>query len=235
MSLAVWVRSSNLVIRVIKDNNNKNNLKTKKYSDYYKTPFGNNILEKELMILERELQGSRNILSVGCGAAVHEIQLSISNPDLEIICLDTSKTMLIEAQELSKEIKLLQGSAEQLPLKNEFFDCVYFITSFEFIDDTISALTETLRVLKLGGKALFLILNSKSWYFQKEYAEADSYITRKIKHLDYLELKQFITDKLEITSINYALGIKGDDVFDTEDPKWASLYVVSALKLEVVT
>lgn len=223
------------MISVIKDNNNKNNLKTKKYSDFYKTPFGNNILEKELMILRRELNGSKSVLSVGCGPAVHEIQLTKSNPDLELICLDPSKTMLIEAQELSKEIKLLQGSAEQLPLKNESFDCVYFVTSFEFIDDIINALNETSRVLKLGGKVLFLILNSKSWYFQKEYAETDSYITGKIKRLDNLELRQFITNKLEIISINYALGIKGEEVFDTEDPKWASLYVVSALKPEVVT
>lgn len=223
------------MIRVIKDNNKKNNLKTKKYLDFYKAPFGNNILEKELMILKRELLGCRIVLSVGCGPAVHEIQLTKSNPDLEIICLDPSKAMLKEAQKLSMKIKLLRGNVEQLPLKNEFFDCVYFITSFEFIDDTISVLNETSRVLKPGGKTLFLILNFKSWYFQKEYAKVDSYITSKIKHLDNLELKHFITNKFQIISINYELGIMGDKVFETEDPKWASLYVVSALKPKVVT
>ncbi len=218
------------MIKLIRNIRKKKNLKTKKYSHFYEAPFGNCILEKELVILNRELSGCKSVLSVGCGPAVHEIQLAKVNPDLDIICLDPSKDMLTEGQELSTDMKLLRGIAEQLPFKNAIYDCVYFITSLEFIEDSISALKETSRVLKPGGKALFLISNFKSWYFQKEYSEAGSYIEGKIKHLDNTKLNQAITEIFQIISINYKLGIRGEEVFDTEDPKWASLIVITSVK-----
>jgi len=182
------------------------------------------------MILKRELDGCNIILSVGCGTAVHEIQLAKSNPDFKIICLDPSKVMLGESQDLSMEIKLFRGMAEQLPFKNEAFDCAYYITSFEFIEDSLSLLNETSRVLKPMGNALFFILNFNSMYYHKKYFETGSYIASNVKHFDNSSLKEAIAKKFEIISARFELGINGDEVFDTEDPKWASLYIIKAVK-----
>ena len=93
------------MIKLIKNIKKKKILKIKRYSQFYEAPFGKKILEKELMILKRELNGCNIILSVGCGTAIHEIKLAESNPDLEIICIDPSQKMLGESQNLSKEIK----------------------------------------------------------------------------------------------------------------------------------
>ncbi len=233
--LVVWEEDLCLVIKLNKNVRNNRRPKPKKYSDFYFSSFGNIILEKELAILDRELLDCKRVLSVGCGPAVHEIELAKSNPDLTIICLDPSRAMLVEGRELTTEMNLLQGNAEQLPLVADIFDCVYFITSFEFIDDIESALTETSRVLRPGGKAIFLISNFTSWYFQKEYAEAESYFKSKIKHLNNMELEETIANQFKIISNTLELGINGEEIFDTVDPKWASLYVVSAIKPEVIT
>ena len=222
------------MIKLIRNISKKKRTKIKKYSDFYLSSFGTSILEEELAILKKELNNCEIVLSVGCGPAVHEIELAKSNPKLTIICLDPAKSMLLEGRELSTEMDLLQGNAEQLPLNAETFDCIYFITSLEFIDDIKSALTETSRVLKLGGKVLFLISNFKSWYFQKEFTEAGSYYKSKVKHLNNIELEETIANKFKIISITLELGIRGEEIFDTTDPEWASLYVVSALKREVV-
>jgi ubiquinone/menaquinone biosynthesis C-methylase UbiE len=213
-----------------KNNKKKSNSKAKKYSSFYETPFGKIILDKELEILNRELQDCKKVLSVGCGPAVHEVQLMKLHPELNIICLDPSKNMLAEGRELSTRMNLLRGTAEQLPFRNEIFDSVYFITSFEFIGDSITALKETSRVLKPYEKAQFLISNFKSWYFQKEHTEIGSYIELKIKHLDNAALEDAISSQFQIESITLNLGIRGEEVFDTNDPKWASLYVISAIK-----
>lgn len=185
------------------------------------------------MILNRELSGCKTVLSVGCGPGVHEKLLKKLHSDLQIICLDPSKEMLTEGRELSikSTVKnIFQGIAEGLPFKNNVFDCVYFITSFEFIEDSISALKECSRVLRPYGKAIFLISNFKSWYFQKEHTEAGSYIEGKIKHLDNVKLNRSIGGIFQIISVNYELGIRGENVFETKNPQWASLVVITSIK-----
>jgi len=218
---------------VIENKIEPNTIEKKKYSDFYYTLLGKKVLKKELRILNRELRGCKKILSIGCGPGVHEVRLAKENADLEIVCLDVSIKMIKEAMRFSDTLELIVGDAKQLPLKNEIFDCVYYVTSLKFIEDSITALNETSRVLKSGGKALFLISNFKSWYFKKEYADVNSYIKSKIKHLDNAKLKQAIANKFQIISINYELGIKNEKVFDTTDPEWASLYVIKAIKLGV--
>jgi len=218
---------------VIENKIKQNTIEKKKYSDFYYTLFGKKVLEKELEILNRELKGCKKILSIGCGPGVHEVQLAKENADLEIVCLEISIKMIKDAMKFSNILELIVGNAKQLPLKNEIFDYVYFITSFEFIKDSITALKETKRVLKPGGKVLFLISNFKSWYFQKEHAESDSYFESKIEHLDNTKLEGTIAKQFKIISVTLELGIKGEEVFDTTDPEWASLYVINAIKLGV--
>lgn len=231
--LEVLGRSLSLVIIMTETIIEDKGLKTKKYSDFYTTTFGKTILEKELVILNRELSGCQRVLSIGCGPAIHELELTKLNSSLEVICVEPSDMMLKEAQQLLKDMKLIQGIAEQLPLKNEMFDCVYFLTSFEFIKDSMRTLKETSRVLKPGGALLLLISNFKSWYFQKEHAESNSYFESKIEHFDNTKLNEIISKQFKISSVTLELGIKGEEIFESSDPKWASLYVIFATKREV--
>lgn len=202
----------------------------KHYSDFYFTSFGREILAREVEFIKKELSGCKRILSIGCGPAFHEVQLARSSPDIEFIGLDISMAMLSQAPKLPKNVDLILGGAEQLPLQNESVDMIYFMTSLEFTSHVENALKETKRIMKPGGKAIFMAANIKSWYVQKELAEVDSYIKRKHEDMDAENLKKVISRYLDIISIKLMLGINGENIFDSEDPNWASLIVIKTTK-----
>ncbi len=197
----------------------------KKYSDFYKTEFGKNILEKELEYVLKELKDRRDVLSVGCGPAFLENEFAQLAPHLKIVGLDISKEML---DEVSNSMFIVLGDAENMGFKNCSFDALLYVTSLEFIEDYKKAVKEAFRVLKLGGKVIVLMLNPESHYFQKEYNDKGSYIRKNIKHIDIEELERFLSHYFSLKT-EYYLGIKNESIFDSKDPKLASLYVIKGI------
>ena len=194
------------------------NMDSKRYSDFYKTRFGREILKRENEFINRELFGCNTVLSIGCGPALHEAQIAISNPKITLIGLDISEDMLAQAPELPANLNLILGSAKQLCFKDESVDLVYFLTSLEFVNDLVKTLKETLRILKPNSRAIFIVANVESWYIQKELSEVDSYIKRKFENLDQERLTQSISKYLEITSVKLMLGIRNEEIFESEVP-----------------
>ena len=65
------------------------------------------------------------------------------------------------------QIKSLQGDSCELPFKDENFDAVFSISTFEHIWDCDRALHEQVRVLKKGGRIVIIdgnLLNPKNFY-----------------------------------------------------------------------
>lgn len=203
---------------------------SKSYSDFYKTSFGQEILVREVEFIKKDLKGCKKVLSIGCGPALHEAQLANSNPETEIIGLDVSKDMLAQARELPTNVDLILGNAGKLCFKDDSFDLVYFLTSLEFTSDVDKTLLETKRILKPGGRAIFMMANINSWYVQKELKEVDSYIKRKLENIDSEKLKPIISKYFKITSTKLMLGIHKEEIFESEDPQWASLFVIKSIK-----
>ena len=203
---------------------------TKLYSDFYKTVFGQEILQRELEFIDKELNGCERVLSIGYGLAIHEVQLAKLHPDIEMVGLDISKDMLAQAPGLPKNVDLILGNAEQLSIKDKSIDFIYFIFSFEFIPDIENTLREAKRVLIPNGKTIFMVANKNSWYVKKELDESNSYLKRKFENLDLENLCKIISKYLDITSTKLMLGIRDNKVFESEDPKWASLYMIKAIK-----
>jgi ubiquinone/menaquinone biosynthesis C-methylase UbiE len=152
------------------------------------------------------------------------------NPDVEFTGIDISEEMLAQALEKPKNLNLVLGNAEQLEFKDETFDLAYFIFSMAFVNDKERAVQETQRVLKAGGKALFMVANIQSWYIKKELAEETSYIHHKFRELDTNKFQELVGKYFKIDSTKYMLGIHEEDVFESEDPQWASLFVVKGIK-----
>ncbi|MGQ9744464.1 MAG: class I SAM-dependent methyltransferase [Dissulfurimicrobium sp.] len=75
---------------------------------------------------------------------------------------------------LSRNICVVQASAEAIPFKPCTFDSVFFVTSLCFIDDHILAMNEAARVIKNGGWLVlgFIPLESQ-WgvFYQKKKEE----------------------------------------------------------------
>ncbi len=198
----------------------------RKFIKFCESDFGKSVLEKEAEYVYQELKGTHRILDVGCGIGQFEQKLS----ELDITGLDNSKEMLEEARRRSNKTFVL-GNAESLNFDNASFDAVFYVTTLEFIDDYRKAIQEAYRVTKPNGKLLVMMLNPESEYFKEHVQREDSYF-RKVQHTNLSEIKAYIARFYRIERKEYFLGIKGQQVFDTSNKQFASLYVIVGKKFK---
>ncbi len=195
-----------------------------KFVRFCGTDFGRRLLEKEAEYVYQELRGYPRILDAGCGIGSFEQKLI----DLNITGLDSSEEMLKEARKRSDKTFVL-GDAENLEFSNFSFDAVFYVATLEFVSDYQKAIQEAWRVTKPDGKLMVMILNPECEYFHEHFQREDSYF-RRIKHTDLREVQKYIQRFYQITKEGYFLGIKGQQVFDTSDKRFASLYVIVGKK-----
>lgn len=195
-----------------------------KFVRFCETDFGKSVLEREIEYIYRELKDCQRILDIGCGIGSFEQKLK----DLNITGLDTSEEMLEEARKRSGKVFVL-GNAESLDFDDSSFDAVFYVTALEFVSDYQKAIRDTYRVTKPNGKLLVMILNPESEYFHRHMQREGSYF-RGIKHTNIGEIRDYVSRFYDITKGEYFLGIRGQQIFDTVDKRYASLYVIVGTK-----
>jgi ubiquinone/menaquinone biosynthesis C-methylase UbiE len=189
---------------------------------YYQSEFGKKVLDRESQFIKKHLQRRTNILDVGCGIGIFEQTLN----QLPITGLDIDPLFLEEAKQRSRN-RFVHGDVTNMEFETESFDGVFSVTTLEFIPDLPLALKEIHRVLKPNGKIVFLILNTKSNYFQTQSDRANSYF-QKIAH-DHQKVLHHVQMSFT-TKQGYMLGIDGMEVFETSDPKWAAIFTIVGKK-----
>ena len=194
-----------------------------KYLQSCKTEFWKNVLEAELDYILRELNGTKDVLSVGCGPAI--IETGLAEHGFNVTGLDISKEALDQAPD---SIRTVIGSAENMDFTQFSFDAVIYVASLQFIEKYKEAIKQTARVLRTGGNLLALLLNPESEFFKEKARNPASYIN-KIKHTDLTEIKKTIAEYFSVQT-EYFLGIKGQEVFESQNPNLASLYVIKGKK-----
>ena len=195
-----------------------------KFARFYESGFGKLILEKEAEYIQKELKDCDKILDVGCGIGIFEERLS----GLDITGLDISEEMITEAGKRSDK-KFVVGDAESLEFDDASFDGVLYVAALEFIADYKKAVRESWRVTRPDGKLLALMLNPSSRYFHEQSEDKDSYF-RRVLHTDVDEIRDYIAEFYNIVKEEYFLGIRGKEVFETRDKKYAGLYAVVGKK-----
>ena len=118
------------------------------------------------------------------------------------------------------------GDVQNLGFNDNSFETVVYVTSLEFIASYKKSIRETHRVLKPKRKLLILMLNPKSNYFNDEYSDKNSYIRKNIRNIDIKEIISFISKYFIIENEEYFLGIKDKEIFESNKPKLAGLYVL---------
>ncbi|TFG15067.1 methyltransferase domain-containing protein [Candidatus Thorarchaeota archaeon] len=91
------------------------------------------------------------ILDVGCGTANNTHLLSLAT-ESDVIGLDLSSGMLVEAVAKFPEGNFVQSAAENIPFRNSIFDFVYMTEVIHHISDIPWAIREMYRVLRNGGR-----------------------------------------------------------------------------------
>jgi ubiquinone/menaquinone biosynthesis C-methylase UbiE len=194
-----------------------------KYLQSCKTEFWKNVFKAELDYILRELNGAEDVLSVGCGPAI--IESGLAKHGFNVTGLDISKEALDQAPD---SIRTVVGSAENMDFTEFSFDAVIYVASLQFIENYKEAIRQTTRVLKSGGKLLAMLLNPQSQFFKEKVNNPASYVN-KIKHTDLKEIERTIAEYFAVKT-EYFLGIKRQDVFETKNPSFASLYVIKGKK-----
>ena len=191
----------------------------KRYVEICQERFWQNIFQFETEYLVERLQGCHDILSVGCGPAIIEGRLSAYG--FNVSGLDIS----VEALKCAPDsIRTFAGSAENMPFAESSFDAVIFIASIQFIENYRKVLQQTLNVLKPNGRIILMLLNPESDFFKDRLREPDSYINlikhRSLNNIEYV-VREFYTVQTE-----YVLGVKGDLIFKSNNPRETALYVI---------
>jgi len=194
-----------------------------KYLQSCKTEFWKKVFEAELNYILQELEGTKDILSVGCGPAI--IEAGLAEHGFNVTGLDISREVLDQAPE---SIRTVVGPAEKMGFADCSFDAVIYVASLQFIERYKQAIKETARVLRPGSKLLAMLLNPESEFFRKKSENLDSYIN-KIKHTDLKEIERTIAEYFSVQT-EFFLGIKGQEIFESQNPNIASLYVIKGKK-----
>lgn len=120
---------------------------------------------KDLIKLSERLceSGEARVLDIGCGAG--HASFVAAQHVRDVVAYDLSEKMLSIVEKTAKErgyhrLTTRQGYAERLPFTDDEFDIVVSRYSAHHWHDLGSALREVRRVLKPGGSAIFMDVNS---------------------------------------------------------------------------
>jgi len=110
-----------------------------------------------------EFPAQGNVLDIGCGGGYNIKRMLQKLPKGKIVGLDISeesvrKAKKVNKEELGKRVKILQGSVEKMPFKDERLDLVTAFETVFFWPDVESNITEVYRIVKPGGQ--FVVINN---------------------------------------------------------------------------
>jgi len=106
-----------------------------------------------LKVLERlSLRGDERLMDAGCGSGRLTAKLVERLPQGEVVGVDLSHNMLIQAAEhLSDRIRFVQADLTHLPFDNEF-DVIFSTASFHWVLDHPAMFASLSQSLRSGGK-----------------------------------------------------------------------------------
>jgi len=108
---------------------------------------------KVVKILNPKMGSS--LLDVGCGWGILLEQMSLLERNLHLFGVDISPQMVAVAQSKcskNKGAEIKEGSADNLPYKDNSFDSITCLLSFHHHPDSLRSLKEMFRVIKPGGR-----------------------------------------------------------------------------------
>lgn len=118
-----------------------------------------------LRLVDFDAYRDRDVLEVGCGAAVDLARFAkggarVTGVDVAGSAIDLAKANFAQ-QQLQGDFRVANG--EQLPFADNSFDLVYAHGVVQYTADPQRLIDECRRVLRPGGQAIFQVYNRMSW------------------------------------------------------------------------
>lgn len=154
----------------------------------------NKLFLKDIKVIKK----SDKILEIGCGAG--SMTAHLHKKGFNIIGTDLSKDLLNYAVKTHPKCNYILMSGEKLDFKDDYFDVVMSFDVIEHIPDVEQHFKEVHRVLKKGGKYIFVtpnkIVNLPYCIFK------DKSLTRWKKYHMSLQTKRSICKKFSRVGLN---------------------------------
>jgi len=145
------------------------------YDRWFTTPIGSLVKKYETQLILDQLKPKPGeiILDAGCGTGVFTIDILLSGS--QVVGLDISLPMLVQAVKKLKGLpfQMILADILNLPFPGNSFDKVISVTALEFIEDAKGAVEELFRVTQKGGSIVVATLNSLSPWASRRRAKAE--------------------------------------------------------------
>ena len=125
-----------------------------KYLQSCKTEFWKSVFKAELDYILRELNGTKDVLSVGCGPAI--IEASLAEHGFNVTGLDISKEALDQAPD---NIRTVAGPAENMDFAQFSFDAVIYVASLQFIEKYKQERLKAIKPITVNYELRLLIIS----------------------------------------------------------------------------
>jgi SAM-dependent methyltransferase len=113
--------------------------------------------EQILPLIAAGLLGSTRVLDVGCGEG-QVSRLAAQIPGVELVVgVDPTWAQVVVGVDKAGGVNVAQGTAASLPFPDGSFDAAVACLVFEHIEDVDAAIGEVGRILRPGGRFLFLL------------------------------------------------------------------------------
>ncbi len=112
--------------------------------------------EQILPLIAQHLPRGGRLLDVGCGEG-QVARMAAELHDMDVVGLDPAMSQVSVATARGGGPRYLQGSAADVPIADGSMDAAVACLVFEHIEALDAALTEVARVLRPGGRFLFLL------------------------------------------------------------------------------
>ena len=118
--------------------------------------FGQDPRWRRFLVSRVQARPSDTVLDVATGTGAVAIAL-VRGYGCAVVGIDQSAEMLGEARRrvllhaATRDIKLMEGRAEDLPFEDGSFDALTFTYLLRYVDDPVATLRELARVVKPGG------------------------------------------------------------------------------------
>lgn len=124
-------------------------------------------VEVEWTIEQLDIQPGTTVLELGCGAGDAMATILQRHPDVHVMGIDRSKTIIDSARQRNqasihtKRANLIQGDLHQLEVTDASIDHVFSIHTLYFWRDVTTVLSEIERVLKPNGTFVITYCDGK--------------------------------------------------------------------------
>jgi SAM-dependent methyltransferase len=112
--------------------------------------------EQILPLIAQHLPRGGRLLDVGCGEG-QVARMAAELHDMDVVGIDPAMSQVSVATERGGGPRYLQGSAADVPIADTSMDAAVACLVFEHIEALDAALGEVARVLRPGGRFLFLL------------------------------------------------------------------------------